>query len=166
MRAPTYYCSRQISTLPTKSPTQVGFLVYEEIKYNREMITKPLFKRTFALLILIGVGDFVANALYLYWTVWWADMIMHFSAGFCVAMAGIVFWQFFLDKNISFKKAVAVAFMFTITVGLMWEIFETYFEIAMTSDGYSYVTDTISDLILDVSGGILGAIYSYKVLNK
>lgn len=162
---PTFFVG-EYRHYPTKNPTKVGFLVYKEIKYNRKMITKPLFKRTFGLLVLIGIADFVANTLYLYWTVWWADMIMHFSAGFCVAMAGILFWQYFLDKNIKFKKAVAVALLFTITIGLMWEIFETYFDIAMISDGYSYVTDTISDLILDVCGGILGSIYAYNVLNK
>lgn len=93
-------------------------------------------------------------------------MIMHFSAGFCVAMATVLVWQYFLDKNISLRKSAFVSFLIVLIVGLSWEVFETYFDIAMISDGYSYVTDTISDLILDVCGGILGSIYAYKVLNK
>jgi uncharacterized membrane protein YjjP (DUF1212 family) len=130
------------------------------------MISKPLFKRTFALLFLVAAANLIANGLYLYWTVWWFDIIMHFSAGFCVAMAAVLVWQYFLDKNISLRKSVFVSFLVVLIVGLSWEVFETYFDIAMISDGYSYVTDTISDLILDISGGILGAIYSHRVLNK
>ncbi len=130
------------------------------------MISKPLFKRTFALLFLIGLGNLVANKLYLYWTVWWVDMIMHFSAGFCVAMATVLVWQYLLDKNISLRKSVFVSFLLVLMVGLAWEVFETYFEIEMLSDGYLYVTDTLSDLLLDICGGILGSIYAYKVLNK
>ncbi len=130
------------------------------------MISKPLFKRTFALLFAIGAANLIANKLYLYWTVWWADVVMHFSAGFCVAMASVLVWHYLLDRNISLRKSAFVSFLMVLIVGLLWEIFETHFEIELISDGYLYVADTVSDLILDVCGGILGSIYAYKVLNK
>ncbi len=130
------------------------------------MLKSSLFKQTFILLFAIGVADFLAHAWYLYWTVWWFDVIMHFSAGFCVAMASVLIWQYFFDKNISLKKSVAISFLFVLTVGLMWEIFETFFGIEQLSDGYNYVMDTVSDLILDICGGILGSIYAHKLINK
>ncbi len=130
------------------------------------MISIPLFKRTFALLFAIGVANLIANKLYLYWTVWWADVVMHFSAGFCVAMASVLVWHYLLDRNISLRKSAFVSFLIVLIVGLLWEIFETHFEIELISDGYLYVADTVSDLILDICGGILGSIYAYKVLNK
>lgn len=130
------------------------------------MISKPLFKRTFALLFAIGVANLVANKLHLYWTSWWADVVMHFSAGFCVAMASVLVWHYLLDRNISLVKSVFISFLFVLMVGLAWEVFETYFQIENLSDGYLYVEDTVLDLILDICGGILGSIYAYKVLNK
>lgn len=130
------------------------------------MISKPLFKRTFALLSIIGIANLVANKLHLYWTVWWADVFMHFSAGFCVAMASVLLWHYLLDRKISLRKSVFVSFLVVLIVGLAWEVFETHFEIEILSDGYLYVYDTVSDLILDICGGLLGSIYAYKVLNK
>lgn len=130
------------------------------------MLKRPLFKQTFFLLFIIGVADFFANTLYLYWTVWWFDMVMHFISGVCVAMAGVLIWQYFFDKNISFKNAMVVALVSVLIVGLMWEVFETYFEITSVSDGLSYFTDTTSDLLLDLCGGILGSIYAHKIVNK
>jgi hypothetical protein len=137
-----------------------------EIKYNNKVIKKPLFKQTFLLLFLLGVADFVANSLYLYWTVWWFDIIMHFSAGVCVGMASILVWQYFLDGNISFKKSLVLALFFSLLVGLLWEFFEVYFGIALVSDGVPYITDTISDMILDVCGGLLGGIYAHRAIFK
>lgn len=130
------------------------------------MFKSSLFKQTFLLLSVIGILDRVAHSWYLYWTVWWFDMVMHFSAGFCVAMASVWLWQYFFDKKISLAKSVFVSLIFVSIVGLLWEIFETHFEIELISDGYRYFTDTISDLILDVCGGILGSIYAHKVINK
>lgn len=130
------------------------------------MLKKPLFKQTFSLLFIIGVSDFFANTLYLYWTVWWFDMFMHFTSGFCVGMASVLIWQYFIDKNISFKKSLLVSMLSILIIGLSWEIFETYFGVTLISDGVNYVTDTVSDLILDVCGAILGSIYAYKIVSK
>ena len=51
---------------------------------------------------------------------------------------------------------------FAILVGVLWEIFELHFGITLLSDGIIYIRDTASDLIMDISGGLLGVVYSYK----
>lgn len=130
------------------------------------MIKKPLFKQTFSLLFVIGISDFFANSLYLYWTVWWFDMVMHFISGVCVGMAGVLFWQYIFEKNLSFSKAIKVGVISAFVIGIGWELFELYFEVTSFSDGVLYITDTTSDVILDVCGGLLGAIYGHKILNK
>lgn len=128
------------------------------------MVRTKLFKHTFLLLFAIGVADFVANSLYLYWTVWWFDMVMHFSSGFCVGMATVLLWQYFVDKNVKFDRAIKIALLSVFAVGIAWEVFESYFQIMLISDGMPYITDTISDLILDVTGGLLGSIYAYRLI--
>lgn len=130
------------------------------------MIRKPLFKQTFSLLVLIGITDFFANTFYLYWTVWWIDIIMHFVSGVCVGMAGVLVWQYFFDENISLVKSIKLAFLFSLSVGILWEVFELSFEVTSFKDGVDYITDTTSDVILDISGGLLGGLYGHKLLNK
>ena len=130
------------------------------------MIRKPLFKRTFALLFIIGFLDFLANTFYLYWTVWWFDMIMHFISGACVGMAAVLIWQFYFENKFNIWAAIKIAIISAFVIGILWEFYELYFEITSFSDGVLYWTDTSSDLLLDVSGGILGALYGHKVLLK
>lgn len=130
------------------------------------MIRKPLFKQTFSLLFIIGFSDFFANSLYLYWTVWWFDMVMHFSAGVCVGMAAVMAWQHFFDNNISLSKSIKIALISAFIIGVLWEVFELYFQVTTLSDGINYITDTSSDVILDVCGGLIGSLYAHKILNK
>ncbi|KND51625.1 MAG: putative membrane protein (4 TMH) [Parcubacteria bacterium C7867-003] len=130
------------------------------------MLKTSLFKQTFLLLCVIGVSDFVANKLYLYWTVWWFDMYMHFISGVCVGMAGVLVWQYLFDKNISFKKSLFVSMFAILVIGVAWEVFESYFDIAMVVEGGNYFLDTTSDIILDFSGAILGSIYAHRIVGK
>lgn len=130
------------------------------------MIKSPIFLPTFILLVIIGVLNIIAHKLYLYWTVWWYDMLMHFSAGFAVGMAGILIWQLYFDRNISIKKTVFVSIFFSLVVGIAWEFFEIGAEITSFAQGMEYITDTSSDIVLDLSGGILGSLYAHRLLSK
>lgn len=130
------------------------------------IIRTSLFKQTFTLLFLIALAHYLASALYIYWSVWWFDMVLHFSSGFCVGMAAVLVFQFYLYKNISIKKSVTVGLIFAFVIGISWEIFELYFDIAFFSDGMIYIADTLSDLILDVCGGFLGSLYAHYLISK
>jgi hypothetical protein len=127
-------------------------------------MNKRLFRNTAILFFIIGGSNYLGNKLYLYWTTWWHDMIMHYIAGVVVAMTSILFYQLFFKKS-EWSKSKLVMFSVAVTmiVGLLWEYFELYFEITSFADGLSFWTDTLSDLFLDTVGGYLGALYSIKI---
>lgn len=130
------------------------------------MLKSTLFKRSFFLLFLLGIADFFANKLYLYWTLWWFDNFMHFFAGVCVAMFTVLVWQNFLDKNLSFIKAISVSILLSLIVGIIWEDFELYFRTTQLFPISAYFYDTATDLVLDIFGGIFGGIYGYYLIKK
>ncbi len=127
-------------------------------------MNKRLFRNTAILFFIIGGSNYLGNKLYLYWTTWWHDMIMHYIAGVVVAMTSILFYQLFFKKS-EWSKSKLVMFSVAVTmiVGLLWEYFELYFEITSFADSLSFWTDTLSDLFLDTVGGYLGALYSIKI---
>lgn len=126
-----------------------------------------LFKHTFILFCTIGVLDFMANRLYFYWTIWWFDMMMHFLAGVCVAMIAVLLWNKFI-KELYWKrnKIIFVGFIGVLFVGVLWEVYEVYFNLSIPEEGWVFWRDTMSDLVIDIFGGFLGSIYSYKILSK
>lgn len=131
------------------------------------MVRTRLFKNTFALLVLVGVLDLMGIYLYLYWTVWWFDMVTHFLAGGVVGLATLLAWQkFSVFTEGKIGKIIWSAVIGGLVVGLLWEEFELYFDLTSFSDGMAYVTDTVSDLILDTVGAFLGALYGMKIWKK
>lgn len=94
-------------------------------------------------------------------------MVMHFLAGLCVAMGGISVWLYIFNKTyLSRYKNIFIGLFFVVVVGLLWEVFELNYDITFFSDGAEYWTDTISDLVLDISGGVAGVLYAYYLENK
>lgn len=123
-----------------------------------------LFRDTAILFLLIGALDFLANKLYLYWTTWWMDVILHFLAGWVVSMTVILVlcglsW-------LSRRHIIGSVILSVLAVGLLWELFELRFEITSLLDGAVYWLDTSSDIFLDLFGGFLGMKYSFYILNK
>lgn len=131
------------------------------------MKSSQLFKHAFILLIIIGFLDFFASSLYLYWTVWWSDMLLHFLSGICVAMGGVSVWLFIFNREETDPwKTLWIGMSWVILVGMLWEIFELRFGATSLSDGMIYITDTISDSFMNISGGLFGVVYSIKLLSK
>lgn len=94
-------------------------------------------------------------------------MVTHFLAGSVVGLATLLVWQKFsitTDEKVS--KIIWSAVIGGLLVGLLWEEFELYFDLTSFSDGMAYVTDTVSDLILDTLGAFLGALYGMKIWKK
>ena len=130
------------------------------------MIEKSLFKRAFVVLFAIGFMSFLDSKLYLTWIYWWFDMVMHFSAGGVVGMATVLYCIYFSKFLGSKIKIIFYAALAGFVVGFAWELFELYFGLATFNDGMSYLTDTLSDLSLDMLGSILFSIYSTKFIKK
>jgi len=128
---------------------------------------KKLFKNTILLFITIGILNFIGNTLLLYSGTFWYDKILHFLAGFVIAMTVVIFYNMFSKVYSTSKtRLILIALLATIIVGLLWEYFEFYFDIAILDNNRNYWTDTSLDLIMDFMGGFFGAIYSIKISNK
>ncbi|KKR31860.1 MAG: hypothetical protein UT65_C0015G0022 [Parcubacteria group bacterium GW2011_GWF2_39_8b] len=130
------------------------------------MFQTKLFKQAFLLLFVVGILNLVGTELYLYWTLWWYDIILHFLSAGVVSLATIVFFRIFLGKRLSGQTLIKYAVFCALVVGIIWEIYELYFEMTYLSDGMIYVTDTVSDLIMDIAGGLLGSIYAIRLVKN
>lgn len=129
------------------------------------MQTNQLLKQAFILLLVIAVLDVFNEIFYLHLTVWWFDVLLHFLSGLCVSIGGISFWfSIFRVSNPKQLKIILTGLGWAIIVGLLWEIFELYFGLTLLSDGIIYWRDTTSDLLVDVSGGILGVVYATRII--
>ncbi len=92
---------------------------------------------------------------------WWWDIILHgFSAvGFGMIGFLFVFFLFEGDKYAAPPIALAlIAFCLAMTIGALWEVFEfgmdQLFGLNMQKSG---LVDTMSDLIVDAIGALIGA---------
>jgi hypothetical protein len=130
------------------------------------MMHTRLFKYTFWILVFVGAINYAAIHLYLYWTVWWFDMVVHFSAGVCVGMASVLVYAFYRKMTPSTAQAITTALIGALAIGVLWEFYELAFHITSLSDGMAYATDTSSDILMDLSGGLLGGLYAHHVLAK
>ena len=127
------------------------------------MLQRKLFKHFLILLTAIGFFWELAEIFYFHWIYWWYDVILHFSSGFSVAMAFLVFWFFiFSNSKRNKKELLLLSFLSVLAVGILWEIFELSVGFTSLSDGIYYVRDTTSDIIADVTGGFFGTLYSFK----
>ena len=125
-----------------------------------------LYTGFFLVALLAGI-HFVAEALYLYWTVWWFDSFVHLLAGLSGCCGG--FW-FLFDSGIFYKQspnvreAIFTALVCMIIAGTLWEVFEYTNDIMQPEVGY--ISDTILDLIMDATGAVLaGLIGARKIFH-
>lgn len=134
------------------------------------MLNRKLFKQTFLFLLIVCILDVVAETLYLFDFIWWFDILLHFLAGWVVAMAWILAQDFVRGESQTEKnKVILMAILSALIIGILWEIYELYFDITSVdgiSHGMSYVVDTIKDLVMDMSGGLFGGLYGLKVISE
>jgi hypothetical protein len=126
-----------------------------------------LFKSAFLILCVIGLLNMIGTGLYLYDTVWWYDIVLHILSGFLVAITVFIIFNFFKPLAVTpRRKVIFVAIISVFIVGVLWELYELYFRMTFLSDGVVYVFDTTKDIIDDMLGGFIGALYSIKILKN
>lgn len=131
-------------------------------------IITPRF--TLLLTLLLSIILLILNAFalkfHLYFTTWWADNINHFLGG---AVFALVFYNLGLyinyQKDLSRIKSNILIILAILIVGVLWEVFEWYFELTFVSDT-DYWSDTILDVIMDTIGGILMLKYIITKIEK
>jgi hypothetical protein len=92
---------------------------------------------------------------------WWWDTMMHGGSAIGFGLIGfiLVFMMFQGDRFAAPPLAVAFfAFCFALSIGTLWEVFEFamdhFFGLNMQKSG---LVDTMSDLIVDAVGALIGA---------
>lgn len=131
------------------------------------MLRQKLFKKAFLILILVGVLNLITTKLYLHWSLWWVDIILHFFGGLCVTL----FALWFGGRNSNLKdwsksKILLTSIISAFLIGILWEAYELYVGLTFLSDGARYFADSGSDLIMDIVGGIFGFLYTNQLLKK
>ncbi len=111
--------------------------------------------------IVVGALHFTALKFFLYWVLPWFDLLVHFIAGFLVALMGVWFfiyiarmhaWVCFSSKNILHTVLFSV-----FIIGVGWEVFEFLEGLRVAQN---YAVDTATDLIMD----FFGALLAYRVI--
>lgn len=115
------------------------------------MNRKILFSYVAGIIFLIFLLNLLANKLYLYSSLWYFDMIMHFLGGFWLGL--FFFWLFYKDIFPDFKASFIVKLLLSVfLVGLVWELYEIVVNASFAKDVFN-LSDTISDLVFDMLGG-------------
>lgn len=121
-----------------------------------------------ALVLFVAGTLFLGEVFDFYGRLWWWDMVMHTGSAIGFGLIGfvLVFMMFQGDRYAAPPVAVAFfAFCFGITIGTLWEIFEfgmdQMFGFNMQKSG---LMDTMSDLIVDMLGAIIGAASGFAYL--
>jgi hypothetical protein len=123
---------------------------------------KPFFKTFFITSILIAVLHYISLEYFLYWTVYWFDIMMHFLGGFLISIFSIFILYSYSDfENLKKHKIFLITLIMgtTLSVGLGWELWEVF--VGFT-DTVKDLNDTIIDIIMDMIGSVFAIYYARK----
>ncbi len=100
----------------------------------------------------------LASALYWYDAIWWFDMGMHALGGVFVALLGgsLVVRQL---RVLTGRESLIVILLLVFIIGLGWEYYEYIVQYYVKGVQLAHVSDSISDLICDMIGGSVGALF-------
>ena len=134
--------------------------------HRRYQIHIPLEFQTLAV-IFVFASLFLGEIHSYYERFWWWDIALHTSSGLLMGILGFLL-VYILNENDRVNVALTprfvalFAFLFAVTVGTLWEIFEfamdslfgANMQKAMLNDP-SGLTDTMFDLIVDTLGALI-----------
>jgi hypothetical protein len=102
--------------------------------------------------LAVSVAHFGGLHYYVYWEVWWWDLLTHSTAGFGVAAFA------YLLRPAAFRHPVALFVAlpaFVLVVGVGFEVYERLFRSFWWSWSVSYyLEDTLLDLVMDTLGAL------------
>ncbi len=142
--------------VPPKKPTSVGF--FRARMYNVMLqIPTMLFLISFTLLAVLHN---LAIWLYLYWRLLWLDIPMHVLGGVVVALGVYTLrdLRVLTPTWLSIFGVLAIVLI----IALMWEVFEVYAGVPL--DAY-YYPDTAMDIMMGLTGGLIGHYIGKKLTN-
>jgi len=122
---------------------------------SRRNRLKMLFL-VFLLATAVALLDYLGQIFRLYWALWWFDLVMHFLGGLVVGLFLAWLYVFVLKKKPD-GRLIWASVVGVIIIGSLWEIYEVFIGINVTHE--PYVWDTTIDIILDITGAIIGSKY-------
>jgi len=124
------------------------------------MQQNKIFYTMFGVLSVTGILNIIGTKLYLYWTVIWFDMIMHFLGGLFVALFFFSVFSF-LKSKLPYMEKLVLGLIFSILVGLVWEYYELIIEVTDLRE-IGYWPDTGMDIVMDTLGALVGVLYAQR----
>lgn len=92
--------------------------------------------------------QYLAFKYYFYWIYWWYDVLMHGIGGLVVGAAAC-WW---LTHEARLTPRLGTVLGITLLIGILWEVFE--YVIGAPREA-AYVFDTLSDIGMDLVGGLI-----------
>lgn len=126
------------------------------------MDRKRLLKHLAYLMFFIFILNSIGLKFYLYYLVWYFDIILHTLGG---AWVGLFFFYVF-SRNTEVPSGLKSFFkviLGVIVVGLLWEVYEYIVLNYMGGTPWDMV-DSSHDIIFDTLGGFLAYFYVKKVI--
>lgn len=119
----------------------------------------------FLLVAVLGALQQLAFAYYLYWRIPWYDNVMHFLGG--IVVSAVYAWVVRYELPARFREYAmfGYVFLFSLAVGVFWEVFEYSVGIDREFPSAVRQLDTLLDLLMDVSGATLSYI-AFKYAGK
>lgn len=112
-------------------------------------MTKPSTLIFLLFATLFAAVHWFAVETYSYWAFWWLDIIMHFWGGLLIGLGIHVLSTF---SRISFKPTYVIVLIVLAVITSSWEVFEF---VAKVYQPDLYLIDTVIDVVLGFSGGLL-----------
>lgn len=146
-----------------------AFQLVGKLHIPYHFITMKLLRDTCLLIAAILAVHGFASVIGWYSDIWWFDEVMHWSGGFAMGMLGS--WCFLrAARSISCPLLVRFGWVigFVALIGIGWEWFEFVCDRVLPSviDGYQLaqpsLSDTMSDLFLDLFGGVMGYFFARR----
>lgn len=125
----------------------------------------------FAALFLGEIRDYYAR-------IWWWDIGLHASSGLLLGILGFLLVYVLnenerIDLHLRPRFVAAFAFLFAVSIGAAWEVFEfgmdqifgTNMQKPMFDDP-SGLTDTMVDLIVDMAGAFIISVFGWAYMKQ
>jgi hypothetical protein len=109
---------------------------------------------------IMGIGNYLGNEYLLYFVFPPYDIFMHIIGGTGIGLAIIA-----VSRSLEFNihRSIRIVVFLVFLVGLVWELFEAYYNIAGAPVGTkAYYIDTIKDLFDDIVGGTCAFLIARK----
>ena len=127
------------------------------------MFTQKFLFNFVALIVATYLIGFSSDV---YYRIFWFDDALHFAGGMAVAIGASLFFK--KDLAVSRRKLVIVVFLVgsSAVIGIGWEFFEWILDRVFFTErvfrNQPSLNDTMSDLLFDISGGLLAALAYLK----